>query len=402
MLVLAWKNLARNWGRTVITISAIFFAVILSVATSSLRAGIFENLVDNITRAYTGKIQIHATGYWGSPSLDKTFLRDPKLERMFMQRVGLRAVLPRLEAFALVASGESTKGGQLIGIDPNAENNMSGIRSRLTAGHFIDRETNGLLVSEGMLRRINARVDDTIVLLGQGFQGTIAAGKYPVVGSIKLGSPDLNDHLIYMPLPLMQELMQAPDRLTAYVLDPFRETQLEKQAAIIEREVRSGFEVMTWSEMLPDIKQHIETDTRNMRIVQWVLYLLVGMGILGTFLMLMSERLREFGMLLALGMQKIQLIGVLICESMFVFALGVGSGLLVSVPIIRLLHEHPIRIGGSIATAYERFGFEAVFPTAWNARYFWEQGATVLCMGLILSVYFLVQIFRLDPVRAMR
>jgi ABC-type lipoprotein release transport system permease subunit len=205
-----------------------------------------------------------------------------------------------------------------------------------------------------------------------------------------------------MPLSLVQEFLQAPGQLTAYALDPAQAIRLSAQATSIKKRLGENFEVMTWSEMLPDIQQHIETDTRNMRIVQWVLYLLVGFGIFGTLLMLMSERLHEFGMLMALGLQKIQLAAVLIWESMFVFGLGVAFGLVASIPMILLLHHHPIRIGGSVAAAYERFGFEAVFPAAMDIRHFWEQGVTVLCMGLILSLYLVIRVYRLDPVKAMR
>lgn len=399
---MAWKNLNRNRSRTIITVSAIFFAVVLSVATSSLRAGIFDQLVDNITRSYTGKIQIHAAGYWEEPSLDRTFIRNRALESLLQTTMKMRSVLPRLEAFVLVASERSTKGAQLIGMDPVAEDRMSRIRAQLVAGSFPDSLSKGLLVAEGLLSRLGGRVGDTLVLLGQGFQGAMAAGKYPVLGVLHFGSPEWNDRLLILPLRWMQDFLQAEGRLTSYVLDPLNVRSLSTQVDTLRGKLTYDFEVMAWTEMMPDIEQHIRTDTQNMRIVQWVLYLLVGFGIFGTLLMLFSERTHEFGMLLALGLQKTQLASVLICESMFVFGLGISIGLLASAPLIGLLHRYPIRLSGSIAAAYERFGFEATFPAAIDPTIFWEQGITVLVMGLVLSLYLLYRVFRLNPVKAMR
>ena len=399
---MAWKNLDRNRSRTIITISAIFFAVVLSVATSSLRAGIFDQLVDNITRSYTGKIQIHSRGYWDEPSLDKTFLRDSMLEKRLKTDHKMRSVLPRLESFVLVATERSTKGAQLIGFDPAAEDRMSRIRSQLVAGQFPDSGSKGLLLAEGLLHRLGAEVGDTMVLLSQGYRGIMAAGKYPVLGVLHFGSPEWNNHLLFIPLIWMQDFLLAEGRLTAYVLDPSENKSLRLLTDSIRTGLGRDLEVMAWTEMMPDIEQHIRTDTQNMRIVQWVLYLLVGFGIFGTLLMLFSERTHEFGMLLALGLQKTQLAMVLIWESMFVFGLGVSVGLLASAPLIGLLHRYPIRLSGSIAAAYERFGFEATFPAAIDPTIFWEQGVTVLIMGLLLSLYLLYRVFRLNPVKAMR
>ncbi len=399
---MAWKNLDRNRSRTIITVSAIFFAVVLSVATSSLRAGIFDQLVDNITRSYTGKIQIHAAGYWEEPSLDKTFSRDLTVESMLTRELNMKSVLPRLETFVLAASDRLAKGAQLVGMDPEAEDQMTGMRSRLVSGVFPDATSKGLLLAAGMLHRMGARVGDTLVLLGQGYHGAMAAGKYPIQGVIRFGAPDLNDRLIFIPLLAMQDFLLAENRLTAYVLDPSTSHRLLEQTDSIRKRVGSEYETMAWTEMMPDIEQHIRTDTRNMRIVQWVLYLLVSFGIFGTLLMLMSERVHEFGMLLALGMHRLQLASVLIWELMFVFGLGVLSGLLASFPLIFFLNRYPIRLSGSIAAAYERFGFEAVFPAAMDPAIFWEQGATVLLIGLLLSIYLVWRIFRLYPVNAMR
>lgn len=159
---------------------------------------------------------------------------------------------------------------------------------------------------------------------------------------------------------------------------------------------------MTWGELLPDIKQHIATDSNNMKVVQGVLYLLICFGIFSTMLMMMLERKFEMGMLVAIGMKKRKLIMLFIAESVLTVLTGCLTGILASIPLIFYLNRHPIRIGGDTGKAYERFGFEAIFPTSTDSSIFIYQALVVLLIGLGLSLYPIVKVMRLKPVAAMK
>lgn len=153
---------------------------------------------------------------------------------------------------------------------------------------------------------------------------------------------------------------------------------------------------------MPEVKQHIETDTRNMRVVQWILYLLISFGIFSTLLIMMVERRFETGMLLALGMSKWRIQLLMVMESLMTVMLGSVVGILVSIPAVWYLHDRPIRITGETAKAYERFGFEPIFPAAFDAGIFIEQGLVVFLIGLALSMYPVYKIARLNAVKAMK
>jgi ABC-type lipoprotein release transport system permease subunit len=101
LLKLAWKNLWRNKGRTLITVSAIFFAVILSSLAESLKQGIFDNLVKNVVSFYTGYLQVHKAGYQEEQILDNSFYNTPWIENKLKTDGNVTTVTPRLEAFAL-------------------------------------------------------------------------------------------------------------------------------------------------------------------------------------------------------------------------------------------------------------------------------------------------------------
>jgi len=154
--------------------------------------------------------------------------------------------------------------------------------------------------------------------------------------------------------------------------------------------------------MMPEIQQHIATDSNNMQAVQLLLYLLISFGIFSTLLMLMVERKFEMGMLVAVGMKKVKLAILLLIESIFTVISGCLLGILVSIPLVFYLNKHPIRLGGETAKIYERFGFEAIFPTSTSIEIFISQGIIVLVIGLILSLYPVYKTLRLNPVTAMK
>ena len=170
----------------------------------------------------------------------------------------------------------------------------------------------------------------------------------------------------------------------------------------IRKAIGKDYEVLTWEELLPDIKQHIATDTNNMKVVQGVLYLLICFGIFSTMLMMMLERKFEMGMLVAIGMKKAKMIILFIAESVFTVLIGCLAGIAVSIPLVYYLNRHPIRIGGDTAAAYERFGFEAIFPTSTDGSIFLWQAFIVLLIGLGLSLYPALKVIQLKPVTAMK
>lgn len=402
ILKLAWKNLWRNRSRTVITVSAIFFAVILSTAAESLSRGVFDNLVKNIVSFYTGYIQVHKAGYQDEQILDNSFEQLLSLESKIQSQHNTTAITPRLESFALASSEELTKGCMVVGIDPQRENKITLLESKLIQGSYINHTDRSVLLAEGLAVRMNLKLNDTIVLIGQGYHGSTAAGKYPVKGILHFGSPQLNDRILYMPLTLAQELFSAEGMITSYIVSIKDDEELYPGASAIKRSIGKEYEVMTWEELLPDIKQHISSDTRSMKVIQGILYLLICFGIFSTLLMMMLERKFEMGMLVAIGMKKSKMVLLFIIESVLTVFVGCLAGIIASIPLIFYLNRHPIRMGGETAKAYEKFGFEAVFPASTDSNIFISQAIMVLIIGLALSIYPVIKVIRLDPVIAMK
>ncbi|OWY20788.1 ABC transporter permease [Sphingobacteriales bacterium UPWRP_1] len=399
---LAWRNLWRNRTRTLITMASVFFAVVLSVVTVALQQGIWENLIKNVVSFYTGYAQIHQNGYWEEQILDNSFENSPTLNQQVLQQPLVNALAPRLESFALASSEKITKGSLVIGVDPQSENRITALQNKIIQGSYLLPSDTAVLMAQGLANKLQLQLHDTVILLGQGFHGATAAGKYAIKGIVKFGSPELNDAAVYLPLALAQELYSAPNRLTSLVVGIADPPHLQTVTANLKQALGNAYEVMSWKELMPEIVQHMRTDTGGTYITIAILYLLITFGIFGTLLMMVAERRFEFGMLMAIGMKRRLLMWIVLLESVFISIAGCIVGMLISIPVVYYLKIYPLRFSGEVAEVYSRFGFEPVFPTTTKSSVFIEQALVVLLIALVLSLYPLYKVKTLNEVEAMR
>ncbi|MBI5371348.1 MAG: ABC transporter permease [Sphingobacteriales bacterium] len=402
ILRLTWRNLWRNRRRSFITMTSVTFAVLLAVLMQSFQKGVFDYLVNNVVGFYYGYLQVHRQGYWEEQVVDNSFTQQDSVYNTIKRLPGVKEVIPRLETFILAASGNNSKGCMLAGTDPEKENRLSGIAQKITSGSLPGKNEKAVLLAEGFAKRLKVNAGDTLILFGQGYHGSTAAGKFPIRGIVHFGSPQLNEGLVFLPLEQAMELLGAENQLTSYALvidDPSRLSAIQ---ASVRKITPENFEVMNWKELMPDIANHIKADGASFYIFTGILYLIIAFGIFGTILMMTAERRYEFGMLTAIGMKKSRLGLILFLESLFITLIGVLAGLLASLPPVIYFNRHPLVLKGEMARIYEQFGFEAIFPTAVDPGIFITQSIIVLVIAFITGLYPVWHISRLDPYNAMK
>jgi ABC-type lipoprotein release transport system permease subunit len=398
-LKLAWRNLWRNKRRTIISISSVTFAVLFASVISSFQKGTWDHMVDNVVRYYLGYAQIHQKGFWDDQTLENTFETDSV-------PAGLNEIAeltPRLESFALASSGNITKGIIAVGIDPEKEHDLTGLKKRLTGGSYLSWNDTSVLMAEGLANLLNLSPGDTLVLVSQGYQGQNAAGLFKVKGLVKFGSPELNKQLVFLPLPTAQDFYGTGDRLTTLAVNlPGRDALPETLDALRKKLPEDQFEVLDYKQLMPELLEAQELDTAGAMLILWVLYVLIAFGLFGTILMMTRERTYEFGIMTSIGTKRKTLAGMLWTESVLIGLAGAGLGILLSLPIVWYLHTQPIRLTGNMAEAYLRYGIEPLIKGAFEMRIFFKQAIVIFFISSLLSLYSLWYTLRLKPVKAMR
>ena len=399
-LSLSWRNLWRNKKRTVIASASIFFAVLLAVLMRSGQHGSYAYMIHSSAKLFTGYLQVQGKGYWENRSLDKSISLPAAQIDSLAEIPHVTSVTPRLEAFALISHKANTKVAEVIGIDPAVEDSMTGLRSRIAAGEYLTRDAGGLLIGQGLAEVLNAGVGDSLVLYGQGYHGQIAAARLPVTGILKLPFPSMNNSLVYLSLPNAQNVFSAYGRITSLAIMVDNIRHLTAVENMITARLKNKYTIMTWDEMMPDLVQNIELDNASGIIMLIILYIVIAFGVFGTVMMMTSERVKEFGILISVGMKKLKLIWVTTIETIFISFLGVVFGFLGSIPLIYYLHYNPIYFTGEAAKAYETLGIEPIMNFSIDPGIFLSQSIVVLIIALTTALYPLLFVSRLKPAKA--
>lgn len=401
---MAWRNLWRNKRRTLITITSILFAMFFALVMRSMQKGSYANMVDNVVGTYSGYIQIHAADYWDKKTIEESLDANQFPEEEIGKLADVKGLVPRLESFALASSENVTKGILLTGIIPEKEDVFTGLSDKIVDGNYLESGDGKVMLAEKLAGYLKLRLGDTLVLISTGYHGVSAAGKYAVKGILHFPSPELNKQLVFMNLNDCQAFFGTANRLTSYVvlLDKHSPKIIAQTQDALKAKLSESYEVMSWQEMMPDLVQLIESDNASGKIMLGILYMIIAFGIMGTIMMMTIERMREFGVMVALGMQKFKLGWVVWLETLLMGFMGIVLGSVLSMPVIYHYYLNPIRLTGDAAASIETFGVEPIMPFAWESSFYFNQALVVLVITLITALYPFFKVIKLEPVTALK
>ena len=262
----------------------------------------------------------------------------------------------------------------------------------------------GAWVGDKLAQYLQLGIGDTIVLISQGYHATTAAGKYEIKGIVKLPLPDLDNKIVYLPLDICQELYNAENNLTSLALavNDTKDRAISETVESLSSVVQDDQKVMEWREMNEVMVSTMDADDKGGQIMLGILYLVIAFGIFGTVLMLTAERKREFGVLVAIGMQKKKLASIMTLEMFLIGLLGLLAGVAVATVLILYGVDHPIIFKGETAKMFEEYGMEPKMAFWTIDTYYISQMVIVMSMVILAIGYPLRKIFGMKVVNALR
>lgn len=332
----------------------------------SMQSGSYEIMIDSATRYFSGHGQVSDASYFDQPRFERTVLNAAALQAELETIDGL-SVMPRVQAFAVVSMGEKSLGGMVMGVDFAAETRFLDIYDNVIEGQ-IPRASNEALIGSSMARNLGAGVGDELIVLGSGKQGAVAAAIFIIAGIVETGQVELDRTLVFAPITGIAEAFYLKDEAHMLLLMVENLSQLGPIGAQIETKLTGPLALQTWQELMPMIEQSIELDKAGAQLFYSLLLILVVFAVVNTFVMVLFERTREFGLFMALGMRPWQVIGQVQFEALLLSLLGVGLGLALALPLINYLSAVGIPLeymGGEEAARQMQMGsLDRLFPKA--------------------------------------
>ena len=402
-LKLAWRNIWRNKRRSYITMSSVAFAVLLSCLMMSVQYGSMDHMVDNMVKFYTGHIQIHNDNFWDEKIINNSLSYDEDFLENVEQIPGIQSVVPRIESFALAAYGTKTKGSMVLGIDPKKEQSIIDVEKKLKKGKYFNADDQSILVSTGLAKYLSVEVGDSLVLFSQGYHGVTAIGLYKICGLIRFPNPEQNNRTICMPLKEAQWFYGLESKLTSIAILVNSKDDVESAKNSISTLIdEKSMAAMDWGAMMPNLVQTVKLKHTSTEMMIMVLYLVIGFGMFGTFLMMTAERTREFGIMLAIGMHRRWLQFTVFVEIVMMSMMGVLAGIVMSLFAITYFYYNPPPMAKGAQAMAENYGIEAAFEFSMSPQIFVWQAWAIFIIGFLLSFYPLLVLTKLSPVHAMR
>jgi len=404
LLTLAWRNLWRNKRRTLITITAVVFATWFSIAMRGIQLGTYNDNITYSLNLFSGYVQLQQPEYMDNPSLQKSFRFTDDIRGILDRDPRVRGYAPRVYADGLISFGDNSQGAAIFGISPDVERRVTHLGQKIREGRMVASDTAmEIVLGQTMLENLRAEIGDEIVVLSQGFDGALGNMKYRIVGTIRTGMQDFDRSGVFMGIDALQDLvsMQGKVNVVAVALNELRDVDdfVDDMDAVLDT---SKVRALGWEEVLPDLKQGIELDNYSGMLFLGILLVVVAFGILNTVLMSVTERFKEFGILLSVGMPQGRLVTLVLFETLFITMLGIIVGNLLGLAVNWYLSVNPIVFSGDYASMMEEYGWLPQMKSIVRASSFLNTSFSVLVISILSSLYPLYRVNSLEPLKGIR
>jgi ABC-type lipoprotein release transport system permease subunit len=329
---LAWRNMWRNWRRTLIAAVAIVLGLILLIFMDALMKGSDQAIFGNAVRLYGGNVQIHAPGFRDKASrLPLIPLDDADMVvEIVRAQPEVIAVSKRINTGGLVSSREGAYPVSITAIEPENEASVSLVAENITQGRFLNSDDgDNILIGQEMANLLNVGVGDRIVLLGKRKDESMRQRSMTVVGIFNLGLGDAEKGLVYINLPTAQTLYNLREQETEVTITLAQVGQESALIASLQPDL-PDYEVDSFDTLRPEIREILEQKSAFIAVIGFIVLLMASIGILNLMLMAVYERTREMGVLAALGMKGRQLMALFLLEGMFIGVIGAVIGCIFS------------------------------------------------------------------------
>lgn len=343
LILMAWRNLLRGWRRSAVVLVAIGVGLAACLLLVGWSHGFVRQMADNAVSTRLADLAVHAQGYRKNPDVQRNLPDGAREIVAALERFPGAHASPRLVGDGLLQSARRSSRVVLVGVDPLREARVSIVEKSLVEGRMptpanpaLTRRLPGIAIGAAMAERLRVKVGDKVVVHAPGEEGL---GAFRVSGIFRTSSSEFDRSTAFVRLEEAQRLLALPDRVTevAVALDD-RDTLLsvrERAAAeLAGAHPELALEVLTWQEREPRMAAMLDL----MASTAWVLYAAVfvamAFGIANSLLMMVYERIREFGMLRALGLSARGLLALVLLESILMTAIGTAIGLAIGVPIV--------------------------------------------------------------------
>ena len=424
---ISWKNIWRNKGRSLVVISAVTLGLFGGLFGSAMMIGMADRRVDEALNKEISHIQIHNPKYLENPEVGLAINQANKVVDFIESRDGVKAVSKRIKINSMINSSSGNAGISLIGINPDKEIEVTELYKALydstqvveimkvtdpqqvstflkdsVGSYFEGVKRNPIFLGEELAKNLKVKVRSKVVLTFQGLDGGLHGGAFRVCGIYRTENSAFEEQNAFVrdtDLSAMLEGSQDVCHEIAIFMDDqdlIGNTVESIQSAFPQLEVR------TWKEVQPDVAMMNDMMSVSTAIIMIIILLALGFGIVNTMLMVVLERTKEIGMLIAVGMGKLKVFTMIILESVMLSLTGAFFGMAIAATFIEIAGKKGLDLTAAAQEGFEAMGLGAVFYPSMGLEVYIEVTIMVVIAAVLSSVYPAWKALKLNPADALR
>jgi len=399
--VLAWRNLWRNYRRTLIMIAAVTVGVWAMIFMTALMRGMVNDMMMDGVRNLPGHVQAHRPGFRDDPSVNNLIdIPDSDVSEM-LDSAEVSAWSSRINVPAVISSERESRGVFLVGIDPAKDDRLTQLSASIVDGRFLEgSDDTGLIVGRRLLERLDTGLGKRVVIMSQDPDNEIADRGFRVVGVFESKLDSQEEAAVYAGKAVIAEMLGIPDRVTEIAVMGEDYRDVDPVFGEVDALLGDELEVLRWTDIATYLGSMLKVMDGFVLVWFVVIFLALSFGLVNTLVMAVFERVREIGLMLALGMRPVAILAQVIIESLLLLAIGLALGTLLA-----WLTVLPFRDGMDLSVVgegMEMFGMSNVLYPQLTLDDVLLANVVVLVLGFLASLSPAWRASRYEPMDAIR
>jgi ABC-type lipoprotein release transport system permease subunit len=400
MLTLAWRNLWRNHRRTLIMLAAITIGVWAMIFMTALMRGMVDDMLLNGIRNLPGEVQIHHPEYRDDPSINNSIAAPGDTLIRALQIPEVTAWTGRVRVPAVISSERDTRGVVLLGIEPGSEQLVGFDTDTISEGRFLeDSSDNGLIIGAKMADHLETDLGKRVVVMSQDPDNNIADRGFRIVGIYRAKLASLEETYIYAGRDTVQKMLKLGDKVSEIAITGEDYRNVDQWYPRIKLAAGEAVDTLPWY----DVDTYLGSMLAMMDgfVLVWIIivFLALSFGLVNTLVMAVFERVREIGLMQALGMRPSTILYQILMESLLLLLIGLLLGNILAVGTVMPLQDG-IDIS-VVAKGMEMMGTSSMLYPALKANDMIMANVIVIVLGLLTSILPAWRAASYDPIEAL-
>ncbi|MDZ7758114.1 ABC transporter permease [Rhodohalobacter sp.] len=402
LLSIAWRNVWRHPGRSGVLIASIVAGMWAGIMVSSWANGLIDQRVNNVINEDLTHAQIHHPEFLTEREPGMYIEPHDEIITFLESDARVQSYSSRTLLDGMIQSAATTSGVRIIGVDKEQERETTTFHQNLTEGEYLSSDSrNPVFIGEKLINKLNVEIGDRIVLTFQNIENEITSGAFTVSGVFRTGQNLYDEQTVYVNREDLTDLIANRPLYHEIAIMLHDRNQVEQLVSDINRQF-SSITAETWIELSPEMRYMTQASGSYMFYIMIVILFALAFGILNTMTMAIFERMRELGMLMAIGMNKLRVFTMIMLESVMLTLTGAAVGIFVGYLTVNYFNKNGLDLTAIGGDSFEIWGYGAVVYPYVNPEEYLYVMILVIATALLAAVYPALKALKLVPGEVVR